>query len=69
MADECTDITTIEELSIFCRWVEDGVPVEHFFGIVTAIKKVDAMTIHSTLIKFLNEQVDSSLSKNQALIR
>ena len=31
MADECTDITTIEELSVFCRWVEDGEPVEHFF--------------------------------------
>ena len=31
MADECTDITTIEELSAFCRWVEDGEPVEHFF--------------------------------------
>jgi hypothetical protein len=30
MADECTDISTVEELSIFCRWVEDGVPVEHF---------------------------------------
>ena len=55
MADECTDITTIEELSIFCRRVEDGVPVEHFFGIVP-IKKADAMTIHSTLIKFLNEK-------------
>ena len=24
MADEFTDITTIEELSVFCRWVEDG---------------------------------------------
>ena len=31
MADECTDITTIEELSVFCRWVEDGELVEHFF--------------------------------------
>ena len=39
MADECTDITTIKKLSIFCRWVEDGVPVEHFFGIVP-IKKL-----------------------------
>ena len=27
MADECTDISTVEELSIYCRWVEDGVPV------------------------------------------
>ena len=52
MADECTDITTVEELSIFFRWVEDGVPVEHFLGIVP-LKKADAVTIHSTLIKFL----------------
>jgi len=34
MADECRDITTIEELSNFCRWVESGVPVEHILGIV-----------------------------------
>ena len=27
MADECTNISTVEELSIFYRWVEDGVPV------------------------------------------
>ena len=55
MADECTNITTAEELSIFFRWVEKGVPVEHFFGIMP-LKKADAVTIHSTLIKFLNEK-------------
>ena len=49
---ECTDITTIEELSIFCRWVESGVPVEHFLGIVP-LKKADAATIYSTLHHFL----------------
>jgi len=27
MADECTDVTTIEELSILFHWVEDGVPL------------------------------------------
>ena len=31
MADECTDISTVEELSIFCRWIEDGLPVEQFW--------------------------------------
>ncbi len=30
MGDECTDIATIEELSVFFRWVENGEPVEHF---------------------------------------
>ena len=29
-ADECTDVITIEELTICCRWVESGVPEEHF---------------------------------------
>ena len=24
MADECTDITAVGKLSVFCRWVEDG---------------------------------------------
>jgi len=26
MADQCTDVATIEEMSVYCRWVEDGVP-------------------------------------------
>ena len=30
MADECTAVTTIEELTICCRWVESGVPEEYF---------------------------------------
>ena len=55
MVDECTDITTVEELSIFFRWVKDGVLVENFLGILP-LKKADAVTIHSTLIKFLNEK-------------
>ena len=28
MADECIDIANIEELSIYCRWEENGSPVE-----------------------------------------
>ena len=51
MADECTNITTVEELSR----VKDGVPVEHFLGILP-LKKADAVTIYSTLIKFLSEK-------------
>ncbi|KAI6649988.1 Zinc finger MYM-type protein 1-like [Oopsacas minuta] len=30
MADECTEVTTIEELSIFYHWVQDEKLVEHF---------------------------------------
>ena len=34
MAEECTDIATVEELSLFfcCCWVENGSPVEHFMN-------------------------------------
>ena len=55
MADECTDISTVEELSIFCRWVEDGVPVEHFLEIVR-LKKADAKTIYSSLVDCLKQK-------------
>ena len=57
MADECTDITMVEELSIFCRWVEDGLPVEHFLDIVP-LKKADAKTIYMyfTLVDFLMQK-------------
>ena len=34
MADECTDVTTIEELIICFSWVESRVPEEHFFEIL-----------------------------------
>ena len=52
MADECTDITTVEELSIYCRWVEDGLPVEHFLDIIP-LTKADAKTIYTTLVDVL----------------
>lgn len=61
MADECTDVTTVEELSIFCRWNEKGVPVEHFMDIIP-IKKTDASTIYSILVDFL-QQKNIPLSK------
>ena len=41
MADECTDVTTIEELTIFCHWVESGVSEEHFIEILP-LKKANA---------------------------
>jgi hypothetical protein len=61
MADECTDIATVEELSVFFRWVEDGEPVEHFFDIIP-LKKADAESIYSTLIDWL-KQKDIQLTK------
>ena len=32
MANEHTNVATIDEMSVFCRWEEDGVPEEHLFG-------------------------------------
>ena len=45
MADECTDVTTIEELTICCRWVESGVPEEYFIEIFP-LKKANAESIY-----------------------
>ena len=55
MADECTDVTTIEELTICCRWVESGVPEEHFIEILS-LKKANAESIYSTLVKYCREK-------------
>ena len=59
MADECTGVTTVEDLSIFCYWIEDGVPVEHFLEIVP-LNSADAKTIHSALFEFLKENIQIS---------
>ena len=34
MVGECTDVATIEEMSVFCKCEEDGVPEEHVLEIV-----------------------------------
>ena len=31
MLDECTDVTVVEEMSVYFRWTENDEPVEHFF--------------------------------------
>ena len=51
VADECTDVTTIEELTICCRWVEKGVPEEHFIEILP-LKKANAESIYSALVEY-----------------
>ena len=55
MADECTDITTTEELSVFCRWEEDGSPVESFVELVP-LTKADAESISTVLVKCLKDK-------------
>ena len=55
MVDECTDVTTIEELSIFYRWIEDGQSVEHFLEIVP-FKATDAKTIYSAFNEVMKDK-------------
>ena len=49
MADECTNVSTVE-LSVFCHWVEYGLAVEHFLGVVNLLQ-ADAESIYSSLIE------------------
>ena len=55
MAEECTDVTTIEEQTICCRWVESGVPEEHFIEILP-LKKANAESIYSALVEYCWEK-------------
>lgn len=49
MADECTDVSTIEEMSVYCRWEEGGIPVECFLEILPK-------TIYCSLVDCLKEK-------------
>ena len=60
MADECTDVSTLEEMSIFCRWVENGLPVKHFIDIIP-LKSTDAATIYTALVECMLEAKEHQL--------
>ena len=55
MADECTDVSTVEELSLFCRWIENGEPTEHFIDLLP-MKRTDAESIYSALVECLKSK-------------
>ena len=55
MADECTDVSTVEELSLFCRWIENGEPTEHFIDLLP-MKRTDAEIIYSALVECLKSK-------------
>ena len=55
MADECTDITAVEELSVFCHWEEDGTLVKYFLVIVP-LKKADAERKYLGLVKCIKDK-------------
>ena len=54
MDDECTDVTTIEELTICCHWVESGVPEEQFIEILP-LKKANE-SIYSAIVKYCRQK-------------
>ena len=56
MADESTDISSKEELSVCGRWIENGKAVEHFLGIVRA-KEVTAKALTHDLLVFFRNMV------------
>ena len=53
MADECTDVSSTEELSNCCRWLENGKPVEHFIDIIH-ITEMKAAAITTVLTEFMS---------------
>ena len=55
MADECTDVTTVEELSLFCQWIENGEPTEHSIDLLP-MKRTDAESIYSPLVECLKSE-------------
>ena len=55
MGDECTDVSVIEELSIFCRWEENGVAVESFLEIIP-LKRTNAETIYTAITNCLKSK-------------
>ena len=55
MADECTGVTTIDELTICCCWVESGIPEEHFIEILP-LKKANGESIYSAIVEYCREK-------------
>ena len=55
MADECTDVSTIEELSLFCRWIENDEPTEYVIDLLP-MKRTDTESVYSALVECLKSK-------------
>lgn len=55
MADESTDVSSKEELSVCGRWIENGKAAEHFLGIIHA-RGVTAGALTQYLLDFLQNR-------------
>ncbi len=56
-------MATMEEMSTYCRWIENGLPVEHFIDIVP-LKGTDTESIYSALVSTLKQKNIQSSSMN-----
>ena len=59
MADECTDIMAMEELSAFCLREKDGIPVECFLDSVPLKKAVAESTYLVSTCQVYQRQISS----------
>ena len=55
MANECTDVATVEEISVFWHWEEDGMPAEYFLEIIHSWQGHRG-SVYSALVKCLKEK-------------
>ena len=55
LVDECRDISTVEELSLFYRWEENGVSEEHFLEIIH-LHEANANRIYSAITECLKQK-------------
>ena len=58
ISDDCSDVTTMEELTICCGWVENCVPEGHFIEMLP-LKKANAGSIYSALVEYCREMTFS----------
>jgi hypothetical protein len=56
MADESTDVSSKEEMSICGRWVKDGKAMEHFLGILRAHEVDEQSLTQLYLLDFLQDK-------------
>ena len=54
LSDECTDVATIEEVSMFCFWVEEGSPEEHSLEVLD-LKQANAESIYYAQVECLKK--------------
>ena len=52
MTDEYTHSSTVEKMSVFCRWEEKGILEEHFLEIIH-LRQTNAESIYSALVECL----------------